>query len=115
MADVTPITLKTKVIKIEEGENKGMQIPIPQSMGHLSIKSTDVPDIKSWQVGQDYKVEVMIRQTSMRKPDKWEIESGKMMPTDVKAEFDIISIVIPAEQPSQKADPGATPAVNYGD
>ena len=114
MAEITKVETAVKMVKVEEGPNKGMQVPMPKSMGHINLRSPDAPAIKDWEVGQDYEVTITIRQTSKRKPDRWEIESGKMLPEDVSAEFDIIGIEIPAAQPAAKADPASTPAINYG-
>ena len=107
------ITPKTQIIKIEEGPNQGKQVTVKKNMGHIRIMSQDLPEIKDWKVGQEYKLEVMVRQTSTSKLDKWQIEEGYGMPEDVEASFDIVEISLPTEQPPMKADPASTPDVKY--
>lgn len=105
------IETKVRMVKVVEGPNKGKEISIPKSMGHLSISSQDLPSVKTWKVGQDYKLEITVRQTSSSKPDEWDIEQGRAMPEDINTSFDIIGIKIPNIQPEVKIDPASTPAV----
>lgn len=63
-----------------------------ERLGNLYLSSSQLPEIKNWEVGGEYQVLATVRQTSMREPDRWELEEGKCSPDDVKADFDILSI-----------------------
>lgn len=104
---------KTQIIKIAQGPNEGQTVTVAKDMGHLRIMSQDLPEVKQWQVGQEYKLEVTVRQTSASKLDRWQVEEGYGLPEDIEASFDIVQISVPEEQPPLKADPASTPDVKY--
>lgn len=78
-------------VKVSEGKNKGKMVSIPKSIGHLTLDSKNYKEVKNWKVGEEYIIEVKVRQKAMREADRWEIENGDAGAGDVRAEFDIIA------------------------
>lgn len=83
------VTIKDIPVK---GSESGIKKKKLRNMGSLSIDETQLPDIKNWQVGEEYEVVVKIRQTGVREVDNWEIDEYGIPKGSIKAEFEIMKV-----------------------
>lgn len=84
------INLKTKVVKVEYGNNKGKSVTVPSYKGTLSISSSDYPEIKDWKTGEEYELVLRVKQTGSREADEWAIKEGEAKLGDINSNFGII-------------------------
>lgn len=77
-----------KTLKMKMGQSPKTEI----YKGSLSISSADIPEAKSWNIGDKIKVLVEIEVTGMERPDKWEIEDTGIKKDDIKIRSEIQTI-----------------------
>jgi len=66
--------------------------------GSITICSSDLPEIKNWQVGEEYELIVKVKQTALREVDKWEMEEYNDPAGSIKGEFEIQKVMVSGEK-----------------
>ena len=56
---------------------------------YLSLGEKELPEIKEWDIGKSYKLEVTIQMTGKRIPSHYDLEMGR---SGIKADFKIMGI-----------------------
>ena len=56
---------------------------------NLSLSEKDLPEIKEWDIGKNYKLEISITMTGKRIPSHWDLEMGKR---GISADFKITGV-----------------------
>lgn len=82
------VSVKKEPIK---GSDSGVKKKAIRSMGTISIDESQLPEIKNWQVGEEYEFTVKVRQTEIRESDNWEKEQYGLPDKSVIARFEILS------------------------
>ncbi len=77
-----------KTLKMKMGQSPKTEI----YKGSLSISSADIPEAKSWNIGDKVKVLVEIEVTGMERPDKWEIDEARFKKDVIKIRSEIQTI-----------------------
>jgi hypothetical protein len=87
--------MKAIEVEVKKSSNKGSEVGIKKKrlrhMGNLSIDQTQLPEVKDWQVGEEYEIVVKVRQTAMREADKWQTEEYGLPEKSIIADFEILS------------------------
>jgi len=73
------------------GSNVAIKKKEQRHMGNISIDETQLPEIKNWQVGEEYEMIVKVRQTEIREVDNWEKEQYGLPEKGIIGRFEIIS------------------------
>ena len=64
----------------------------PKYYGNIQVTTKQLPELKDWEVGEEYDLIVRVRQTGVHEPGRWEIEEEGLNKKDLKGEFTILSV-----------------------
>lgn len=92
---VNPENKDTSKIKLMNGT------PAPKTIGSISIKDKDLPEIANWTVGQEYTLEVKVRLKGSRMERDWSIDNDKDKKEYLSGEFDILSATTEEKEESK--------------
>lgn len=89
---------QVKIIKVEEGPNKGKSISLKRNLGHLNIMSTDLPESKEWKIQEEYDLNIKVKVSNVSSLDEWDIREGRGTAQDYRLGLDITNISIPMKK-----------------
>lgn len=95
---MSQITLK-KVKSADEGMTKIVRNP--EKITSMTLNSSQIPEIKDWEIGNDYILVVKGKMKAKREPDDWELtkENDPLDIGDMIGEFDIFKVqAVPKDQ-----------------
>src|SRR3990167_9792294 len=80
----------------------------------FSIVETDLPEMKSWEVDEEYEVKVKIKMTSFAKGKEWQ-SSEENAKEPMRASFDITGIEVETENDDGMAKPHYSAGMKKGE
>ena len=69
----------------------------PKSYGHITLNSSDFPEVANLKLGDKQTFEITVDVTALRKPDSWEVSNNKVKPSDVIASIRVTNVKIEKE------------------
>jgi hypothetical protein len=83
------VTMKDSKVK---GSESGIKKKKLRNLGSINVDESQLPEIRDWNVGDEYEFTVKVRQTQIREVDNWEIEEYGLPKGYMMGTFEIISV-----------------------